>query len=99
MSPVRINPSPGSQWQMRTGIVTVVGIANDHKQPNADYPRTVVYRTAAGELECRSLSRFRTAAVAPVSCQARRENDEMVCFACRKRWDVSDPQPCAGAAP
>lgn len=96
MAPVRINPTPGTVWRMKTGIVTVVGVANEHKaNRDPDYPVTVIYRTAAGDLECRSIGRFRSSAVEPVTCTARREQDEMVCSTCARRWDVTDVQPCS----
>lgn len=79
---------------MATGIVTVVGVANQHRVKDADYPTTIVYKTAAGDLECRSIARFRSAAIEPASCDARREQDEMVCHSCHRRWSVYEDRPC-----
>ncbi len=93
MSPVRVDPTPGSKWRMRTGVIEVVGIANVHKSHNADFPKTVFYRTEEGHLECRSIARFRTAVLARVTCVVRRENDEMVCTTCRRRWDIREQGP------
>jgi hypothetical protein len=37
----------------------------------------------------------------PPICEARRENDEMVCHRCKLAWDVKDPEPprCSTAEP
>lgn len=93
MSPVHIDPIPGSHWRMRTGDVEVLHIANRH-MTRSDFPPLVVYRTAAGHVEARSVARFKASASGPITCEARRQNDEMHCTLCRKRWDVTDPQPC-----
>lgn len=78
---------------MRSGVVEVLCVANLHRNNDASYLTTVVYRTPEGDTECLSIARWRTAATPISVCAAMRRGDQMHCLLCRKAWDITDPEP------